>query len=96
MTVALDWLLSINERSYQLLFLGAVVSVVLLVHHVGEIRKVRLLSPPCLRGLIPIAAESYPYHGIRLPILYHLGVFRNMTDSKTLVDETVATMCRES
>jgi len=66
MTVALDWHFSINECSYQLLFLGAVVSVVLLVHRVGETRKVRFLSPPCLRGLIPIAAEAYPYHGFRL------------------------------
>ena len=66
MTVSLDWLFSINERSYTLLFLGAVVSVVLLVHHVSETREVRLRSPPCVRGLIPIAAEAYPYHGLQL------------------------------
>ena len=83
MTVALDWLFSTNERSYQLLFLGAVVSVVLLVHHVGETRKVRLLSPPCVRGLIPIAAEAHPYHGIRLPdfiLSWRLPLFHQLED----------------
>ena len=83
MTVSLDWLFSINERSYPLLFLGAVVFVVLLVHHVSETRKVRLLSPPCVRGLIPIAAEAYTYHGIRLPdffLSWRLSLFDRLED----------------
>ena len=83
MTVSLDWLFSIKERSYPLLFLGAVVSVALLVHHVGETRKVRLLSLPCVRGLIPIAAEAYPYHGFRLPnfiLSWRLPLFDRLED----------------
>lgn len=74
MTVALYWLFSINERSYQLLFLGAIVSVVFLVYHVGETRQLKHI----------------PTMGFDSPILSYLDAFRYLTDSKTLVDETVA------
>ena len=83
MTVSLDWLFSINERSYPLFFLCAVLLVVLLVHHVSETRKVRLPSPPCVRGLIPIAAEAYPYHGLQLAnfiLSWRLPLFDRLED----------------
>lgn len=53
MAPSLDWLLLTNEGfSNHLFFLTAIIlGVVLLVHYLGETRKVRLLKPPHFSGL---------------------------------------------